>query len=75
MAGPVADDFSGPTQTTSLTIFVSLLVPALVLWYVYWRMSRRRLYELADKLPGPNGLPFIGNALDLTGTSHSECEN
>lgn len=73
MAGPVVDDFSSPTQTPSLTIFISLLVPALVLWYVYWRLSRRRLYELADKLPGPKGLPLIGNALDLTGTSHSEC--
>lgn len=73
MAGPVVDDFSSPSQTPSLTIFISLLVPALVLWYVYWRLSRRRLYELAEKLPGPKGLPLIGNALDLTGTSHSEC--
>ncbi|CAG9801779.1 unnamed protein product [Chironomus riparius] len=54
-----------------MTVFFSLLLPAIVLWYIYWKLSRRHMYNLADKLPGPNGLPFIGNALDLTGTSHT----
>lgn len=71
MAGSISVDHSA-SQTTSSAIFFSLLVPALILWYIYWRLSRRRLYALADKLPGPDGLPFIGNALDLTGTSHSK---
>lgn len=54
MAGSVSVDNSVP-QTPSSAIFFSLLVPALVLWYIYWRLSRRRLYELAEKLPGPEG--------------------
>lgn len=70
MAGTVAADF--PQSTSSSAVFYSLLIPAALLWFVYWRLSRRRLYELAEKLPGPKGLPFIGNALDLTGTSHSK---
>lgn len=68
MAGTVSADF--PQSTASTAVFYSLLIPAALLWFVYWRLSRRRLYELADKLPGPQGLPLIGNALDLTGTSH-----
>lgn len=58
---------SGTWGATSL--FYMLLVPAIILWYAYWRMSRRHLYELADKLDGPQGLPFFGNALDFTGGS------
>lgn len=70
MAGTVSADIPPPMASTA--IFYSLLIPAAILWFVYWRLSRRRLYELADKLPGPNGLPLIGNALDLTGSSHSK---
>lgn len=51
------------------SLFYMLLVPAVILWYAYWRMSRRHLYELAAKIPGPSGLPLIGNALDFTGGS------
>ncbi|CRK90412.1 CLUMA_CG004149, isoform A [Clunio marinus] len=68
MAGTVSADL--PTSSVSTAIFFSLLFPAIALWFVYWRLSRKRMYELADKLPGPNGLPIIGNALDLMGTSH-----
>ncbi|GBP57998.1 Cytochrome P450 4g15 [Eumeta japonica] len=50
-------------------LFYVLMVPALLLWYIYWRMSRRHFYELADKLPGPAGLPILGNALEFTGGS------
>lgn len=49
------------------SIFFYLLVPALVLWFIYFRMGRRRLYELGEKIPGPAGLPFFGNALEFTG--------
>lgn len=70
MAGTVSADF--PQSTASTAVFYSLLIPAAILWFTYWRLSRRHLYELADKLPGPKGLPLIGNALDLTGSSHSE---
>lgn len=71
MAGTVAAD-QGQATVNSTTIFISLLLPALLLYYVYWKLSRRHLYRLAEKLPGPKGLPLIGNALDLTGTSHSK---
>lgn len=72
MTGTVAADFQ---STASTAIFYSLLIPAAILWFMYWRLSRRHLYELAAKLPGPKGLPLIGNALDLTGTSHSKSLN
>lgn len=54
------------------SIFYFLLLPAFVLMYIYWKMSRRHMLQLAEKLPGPPGWPIIGNALDLTGTSHGE---
>lgn len=59
---------SGLMSATS--VFYMLLVPALVLWYAYWRLSRRHMLELAAKIPGPKGYPVIGNALELTGSSH-----
>lgn len=70
MAGTVSADIAQSSASTA--VFYSLLIPAAILWFVYWRLSRRHLYELAAKLPGPKGLPIIGNALDLTGSSHSK---
>jgi len=72
MGGTISADI--PQSTGSTAVFYSLLIPAAILWFVYWRLSRRRLYALAEKLPGPPGLPLLGNALDLTGSSHSEYE-
>uniref|UniRef100_A0A2A4J977 Cytochrome P450 n=1 Tax=Heliothis virescens TaxID=7102 RepID=A0A2A4J977_HELVI len=57
------------------SLFYVLLVPALILWYAYWRMSRRHMYELAEKLQGPPGLPLLGNALEFTGGSHDIFRN
>jgi len=34
---------------------------AVVLIYLVFRWKRRRFYELANKIPGQNGLPFIGH--------------
>ncbi|KAL6443558.1 hypothetical protein ACFW04_001602 [Cataglyphis niger] len=51
------------------TVFLSLLIPALVLYYIYFRISNRHLYELGNKLPGPEGLPILGNALMLRGSA------
>ncbi|KAL7033672.1 hypothetical protein ACKWTF_007672 [Chironomus riparius] len=34
---------------------------AIVLVILIFRWKRRRLYELANKIPGQNGLPFIGH--------------
>uniref|UniRef100_A0A182PU94 Uncharacterized protein n=1 Tax=Anopheles epiroticus TaxID=199890 RepID=A0A182PU94_9DIPT len=54
-----------------INMFYYLLAPALLLWVFYWRISRRHMLELAERIPGPKGLPLIGNALDLIGSSHS----
>ncbi|RZF46998.1 hypothetical protein LSTR_LSTR015638 [Laodelphax striatellus] len=59
-AGPAV----GPS---SMSVFLFLLGSVATLWYVYFRMSRRRLYECAATLPGPDGLPIIGSALELMG--------
>nr|ASO98035.1 cytochrome p450 CYP4G75 [Spodoptera exigua] len=65
-----------PTSTWAATnLFYVLVVPALILWYAYWRMSRRHMYELAAKLHGPPGLPLLGNALEFTGGSHDIFRN
>jgi len=57
---------------SATTVFLSLLIPALVLYYIYFKLSHRHLFELGDKLPGPDGLPLIGNALMFTGSADSE---
>ena len=58
------------TMITATNVFYMLLLPAVVLWYVYWKMSRKHLVELAEKIPGPPGLPLLGNALEFTGSPH-----
>lgn len=62
-------DVTVPTLITATNLFYFLLVPTLALWYTYWKLSRRHMLELAEKIPGPAGLPIIGNALEFTGTS------
>ena len=57
---------------SAISVFFTLLVPALVLYYVYFRITRRHMIELADKIPGPQGLPLIGNAHELIGSSDSK---
>lgn len=57
------------TGFSASTVFLSLLIPALVLYYIYFRISRRHMLELAEKIPGPPALPLIGNALELIGSS------
>lgn len=52
----------------SFPLYVSLLVPVIILFVIYYRLSRRRMYELASKIPGPEGYPVIGNALEFIGT-------
>ncbi|XP_066581835.1 cytochrome P450 4g15 [Prorops nasuta] len=63
------------TGLSASTVFFSLLIPALVLYYIYFRLSRRHLLELAEKLPGPQGYPIIGNALDFLGSSDTIFRN
>lgn len=60
----------GSSIVSATNVFFYLLIPTLLLWFVYYRMTRRRLYELAEKLPGPAGLPLLGNAMEFTGEPH-----
>ena len=39
----------------------------LVTWYAFYLWSRKHLYELAEKIPGPKGWPIIGIALKFLG--------
>ncbi|XP_046747790.1 cytochrome P450 4g15 [Diprion similis] len=73
VAGTVATATASGLSAT--TIFFSLLVPAIVLYYIYFRVSRRHMIELAEKLPGPQGVPFIGNALEFLGSSDTIFRN
>ncbi|XP_046625289.1 cytochrome P450 4g15 [Neodiprion virginianus] len=73
VAGTVATAAASGLSAT--TIFFSLLVPAIVLYYIYFRISRRHMIELADKLPGPDGIPFLGNALEFLGSSDTIFRN
>lgn len=61
-----------PAGLSATTVFFSLLLPALLLYYIYFKISHRHLFELGEKLPGPNGLPLIGNALMLRGSADGE---
>ncbi|XP_020278616.1 cytochrome P450 4g15 [Pseudomyrmex gracilis] len=57
------------TGVSPTTAFLSLLLPALILYYIYFRISRWHMIELAEKLPGPEGWPLIGNAFLFRGNS------
>lgn len=45
-----------------------LTVSAIILWYIYFQLSRKRMY----KIDGPNGLPLLGNSLDFITDPHSK---
>lgn len=64
------ENLTAPTSVLSVTsVFYFLLVPLVIVWYIYWKVSRRHLVELAEKIPGPSGLPLLGNALEFVGSS------
>lgn len=63
---------SSGVVSDATSVFYFLLAPAIVLWFVYWKLSRRHLVELGDKLPGPTPLPVIGNLMTVLGSPHSE---
>jgi cytochrome P450 family 4 len=57
-----------PSASATITLFY-LLIPALILYFVYWKIQRRRFVELAEKIPGPEGYPIIGHGFFLFGSS------
>ncbi|KAJ8675938.1 hypothetical protein QAD02_011724 [Eretmocerus hayati] len=73
VAGSVAAASASGFSATS--VFFTLLVPALVLYYIYFRISRRHMIELSEKIPGPTGLPILGNALEFIGSSDTIFRN
>lgn len=54
-------------QSLLFGVAISLIALLMSFWW-----SRRRLYYLAAKLPGPRGLPFIGVAHKLINKSFTE---
>nr|QFR37025.1 cytochrome P450 4G189 [Forficula auricularia] len=64
----------GATETVSASssIFWYLLVPAISLYIFYYWFSRRRLNEMASKIPGLDGFPVLGVAHRFFGKTHDE---
>lgn len=73
MSGPIAADAVAASGIVSASsVFYFLLVPALALWFAYWKLSRRHMLELAAKIPGPEGMPLIGSLTTFLGSSHGK---
>lgn len=51
----------GEQRLGLIVAFFFVLIPWLVIKCLRWRASRRRLYQLAEKIPGPPAVPFFGN--------------
>ncbi|XP_055371265.1 cytochrome P450 4g15 [Condylostylus longicornis] len=64
------DIATDPSIVSPTSVFYFLLLPTLILWFVYWKLSRRHLYELAENIPGISGLPIVGNLFDVLGSPH-----
>jgi cytochrome P450 family 4 len=62
----------GSVAFNATALLIGLLLPVLGLWYTYYRLSRRHLYELAEKIPGPSGFPFVGNLFEFLGGPDSQ---
>lgn len=47
--------------------FLSFFIAFVVIVYFWYRHKFKRILHLADKLPGPRGIPIIGNGLRFFG--------
>lgn len=54
-------------KVSSSTTFYILLTTTLVLWFVHWWRQQSHFFKLGNSIPGPSGLPFLGNALIALG--------
>jgi cytochrome P450 family 4 len=68
MTASAATAVAESSAPATLTFFY-LLIPALILYFVCWKLPRRRFLELAEKIPGPELYPIIGHALLLLGNA------
>lgn len=58
----VLDETQVPNYNTRL-IFYPLLLLASSIWILYRWQQKSRIYKLAERMPGPASVPFLGNAL------------
>ncbi|KAL1122918.1 hypothetical protein AAG570_003243 [Ranatra chinensis] len=49
------------------TVLCAVLATLAALLYLRRRLANSRLYELAENLPGPPGLPLVGNIVEFIG--------
>jgi hypothetical protein len=47
------------------TLTLGLVVIGIISLWAYFRIKMRRMVELGEKIPGPQPLPLIGNALEF----------
>lgn len=50
--------------------FIIVVLSAVL--YAVHRFKSRRLFQLADKIPGPKGWPLVGNLFELSGSPNGK---
>ena len=59
-ASPLVADVAGVLFTNRL--WITLIATLLIYWFAW---SRSRFVRLINRLPGPRGIPLLGNALQI----------